>query len=333
MSGCRKADRRVTMEGKASEEWTARQRDVLDAALRLMVEEGDNLTMAGVARRASCSKETLYKWFGDRDGLLTATVQWQASKVRAGNFDRQKLDAGALRESLKRFAVNWLEVISSPTSIALNRIGVSQAAARDGNLGSIVLANGRFAIGKRMMPVLEAGREAGLLAFDDTETAFRTFFGLVGRDALQLRRAATGRPLADSYARRDDAEETHRFIPIALAPSDRAVLHARIERRFDSMLLAGFVDEVIRLRRHYQLDPNLPSMRCVGYRQALEFLDGQCDMRTFRDKGVFATRQLAKRQITWQRNFRENWGDLTEVDCLVADVEAQVWEIVARGLG
>lgn len=113
-------------------------------------------------------------------------MQWQASKVRAGNFDRQNLDAGALRESLKGFAANWLDVITSPTSIALNRIGISQAASRDGNLGSIVLANGRFAIGERLKPVLDAGREAGLLAFDDTETAFRTFFGLAGRD-VQIR--------------------------------------------------------------------------------------------------------------------------------------------------
>jgi len=120
---------------------TARQQAVLDAVLSLMVEKGSGLTMTAVARRASCSKETLYKWFGDRDGLLTATVQWQASKVRAGNFDRQNLDAGALRESLKGFAANWLEVITSPTSIALNRIGISQAASRDGNLGSIVLAS------------------------------------------------------------------------------------------------------------------------------------------------------------------------------------------------
>jgi AcrR family transcriptional regulator len=165
---------------------TARQQAVLDAVLSLMVEKGSGLTMTAVARRASCSKETLYKWFGDRDGLLTATVQWQASKVRAGNFDRQNLDAGALRESLKGFVANWLEVITSPTSIALNRIGISQAASRDGNLGSIVLANGRFAIGERLKPVLDAGREAGLLAFDDTETAFRTFFGLAGRD-VQIR--------------------------------------------------------------------------------------------------------------------------------------------------
>lgn len=165
---------------------TARQQAVLDAVLSLMVEKGSGLTMTAVARRASCSKETLYKWFGDRDGLLTATVQWQASKVRAGNYDRQNLDAGTLRESLKGFAANWLEVITSPTSIALNRIGINQAASRDGNLGSIVLANGRFAIGERLKPVLDAGREAGLLAFDDTETAFRTLFGLAGRD-VQIR--------------------------------------------------------------------------------------------------------------------------------------------------
>lgn len=193
---------------------TARQQAVLDAVLSLMVEKGSGLTMTAVARRASCSKETLYKWFGDRDGLLTATVQWQASKVRAGNFDRQKLDAGALRESLKRFATNWLEVISSPTSIALNRVGVSQAAARDGNLGSIVLANGRFAIGKRMMPVLEAGREAGLLAFDDTETAFRTFFGLVGRD-IQIR-LLLGDPLTlgKSEITRDAERATDQFLTL-----------------------------------------------------------------------------------------------------------------------
>src|SRR5690606_29156722 len=123
--------------------------------------------MAAVARRASCSKETLYKWFGDRDGLLTATVKWQASQVRAGNFDRQRLDAAALRESLERFAANWLSVISSRTSIALNRVAVGHAVSGKSNLGGIVLANGRFALGKRLKPVLEAGRAAGLLAFDD----------------------------------------------------------------------------------------------------------------------------------------------------------------------
>ncbi|MGO4175188.1 TetR/AcrR family transcriptional regulator C-terminal domain-containing protein [Bosea sp. TAF32] len=193
---------------------TARQQAVLDAVLSLMVEKGSGLTMTAVARRASCSKETLYKWFGDRDGLLTATVQWQASKVRAGNYDRQNLDAGTLRESLKGFAANWLDVISSPTSIALNRVAVSQAASRDGNLGSIVLANGRFAIGERLKPVLDAGREAGLIAFDDTETAFRTFFGLAGRD-VQIR-LLLGDTLTLSRAEiaRDAERATEQFLTL-----------------------------------------------------------------------------------------------------------------------
>lgn len=173
-------------EEPVSDEVSPRQGEVLDAVLDLLVEGREALTMAAVARRAKCSKETLYKWFGDRDGLLTATVRWQASRVRAGSFDRQRLDAAALRESLERFAANWLSVISSRTSIALNRVAVAHAGSGKSNLGEIVLANGRFAIGERMKPLLEAGREVGLLEFDDTEAAFRTFFGLVGRD-VQIR--------------------------------------------------------------------------------------------------------------------------------------------------
>lgn len=183
MSGAAARLQSTDGEGEAL---TERQQAVLDAVLALMVEEGGDLTVSQIARRASCSKETLYKWFGDRDGILAATVQWQASKVRAGNYDAQRLDASALRKSLEDFAANWLLVISSPTSIALNRVAVGQAMSAKSNLGETVLANGRFAIGERLKPLLEAGRKAGLLDFDDTETAFRTFFGLVGRD-VQIR--------------------------------------------------------------------------------------------------------------------------------------------------
>jgi tRNA dimethylallyltransferase len=156
-------------------------------------------------------------------------------------------------------------------------------------------------------------------------------------DAQRIQRALeivrlTGQPLAASYARREEQADSHRYIPLALTPGDRAVLHARIARRFDTMLLAGFVDEVAALRKHYRLDPNLPSMRCVGYRQALEYLDGYIDLPTMRDKGIFATRQLAKRQITWQRNFRENWGDLVELDCLADDLATRVWTRVEQAL-
>lgn len=196
---------------QAGEGLTERQEAVLDAVLALMV-EGDSLTMTAVARKASCSKETLYKWFGDRDGLLTATVRWQASRVRAGNFDRQHLDAGALRESLTRFAANWLGVIASPTSIALNRIAISHAASKESNLGAIVLANGRLAIGERLKPLLEAGRDAGILAFDDTEAAFRTFIGLVGRD-VQIRLLLGDRlALPPAEIERDAARATDQFL-------------------------------------------------------------------------------------------------------------------------
>jgi len=197
-----------------TDEPTARQQAVLDAVLSLMVEEGDQLTMTAVARRASCSKETLYKWFGDRDGLLTATVRWQAARVRAGRYDRPTLDIATLRDSLKGFAETWLAVISSPTSIALNRLAIGHAASRKSNLGGIVLENGRFAIGERLRPVLEAGRGAGLLAFDDSETAFRTFFGLVGRDVQIRLLLGDGLTLGRDEVARDAARATDQFLTL-----------------------------------------------------------------------------------------------------------------------
>ena len=195
---------------------TERQQAVLDAVLALMVEQGGELTMNAVARRASCSKESLYKWFGDRDGLLTATVRWQASKVRTGNYDRTRLDALALRDSFIRFAANWLGVISSPTSIALNRFAIAQAGARapGGGLGAIMLANGRFAIGARLKPVLEAGREAGLIDFDDTETAFRSFIGLVGRDVQIRLLLGDTLSLTPAEIERDAARATDQFLAL-----------------------------------------------------------------------------------------------------------------------
>lgn len=197
-----------------SDEPTARQQAVLDAVLALMVEEGDQLTMSAVARRASCSKETLYKWFGDRDGLLTATVQWQAARVRAANYDRQRLDIALLRKSLKDFAENWLSVITSETSIALNRVAIGHAASGKSNLGGIVLANGRFAIGERLKPVLEAGRDAGLLDFDDAETAFRTFFGLIGRDVQIRLLLGDALLLSPAEIERDAARAVDQFLAL-----------------------------------------------------------------------------------------------------------------------
>jgi tRNA dimethylallyltransferase len=88
---------------------------------------------------------------------------------------------------------------------------------------------------------------------------------------------------------------------VALVPEDRAALHQVIAARFDAMLAAGLVAEVAALRARHALTPGLPSMRCVGYRQAWEFLDGRIDAATLRATGIAATRQLAKRQFTWLR--------------------------------
>ncbi len=204
----------ASLEIDGGGELTERQKDVLNAALRLLVEEGDRLTMTAVARRASCSKETLYKWFGDRDGLLTATVQWQASKVRVAPVDRARIDLKSLTASLEGFASDWLNVISSETSIALNRVAIARAGSDGHGLGAIVLENGRIALARRLKPVLEAARDKGLLAFDDAETAFRTFFGLVARD-VQIRLLLGDRlKLTEAEIGRDAAPATQQFLAL-----------------------------------------------------------------------------------------------------------------------
>ncbi|MGM0952014.1 MAG: tRNA (adenosine(37)-N6)-dimethylallyltransferase MiaA [Pseudomonadota bacterium] len=91
----------------------------------------------------------------------------------------------------------------------------------------------------------------------------------------------------------------------ALAPAERAVLHQRIQQRFLAMLEGGFLDEVRGLMARGDLHPDLPSMRCVGYRQAWDYLAGNTDYQTFVDRGVAATRQLAKRQLTWLRKWQD----------------------------
>ncbi|HCX83031.1 MAG: tRNA (adenosine(37)-N6)-dimethylallyltransferase MiaA [Curvibacter sp. RIFCSPHIGHO2_12_FULL_63_18] len=98
------------------------------------------------------------------------------------------------------------------------------------------------------------------------------------------------------------ADSTRARALISLEPADRAWLHARIAQRFDAMLAQGFLDEVQTLRARGDLHLDLPSVRCVGYRQAWEALDGLWPLAELRDKGIFATRQLAKRQITWLRS-------------------------------
>ena len=139
----------------------------------------------------------------------------------------------------------------------------------------------------------------------DPETAAR----LKPNDAQRIQRALevfelTGQPMSRLLAQAPAPELPFTLLPVALEPSDRGVLHQRIAARFDAMLdpvSGGLLDEVARLRARGDLHLGLPSMRCVGYRQAWEYLDGGCDLPTLREKGIAATRQLAKRQLTWLR--------------------------------
>ena len=126
----------------------------------------------------------------------------------------------------------------------------------------------------------------------------------IGR-ALEVWRSA-GVPLSQLQVRQSAAQGESVPAPmIALEPQDRSWLHERIAQRFDSMLAQGLVEEVRDLRARGDLHPDLPSMRCVGYRQVWEMLDGHIIAAQMRDKGIFATRQLAKRQLTWLRSMRE----------------------------
>ena len=132
--------------------------------------------------------------------------------------------------------------------------------------------------------------------------------------ALEVQRL-TGRPISDWQRESTRVRFPARVLKLVLSPADRAVLHARIERRFDAMRGAGFLDEMRALRALPQLRAHpapleLPAVRAVGYRQAWEFLDGACDAATFRARAIAATRQLAKRQFTWlRREVDARWFD------------------------
>ena len=142
------------------------------------------------------------------------------------------------------------------------------------------------------------------LAQLDPTTAAR----LAPNDAQRIQRALeicllSGQPASNLYAeQQQQAAPPYRFLSLALLPSDRAWLHDRIARRFKLMLQQGFVEEVEALRAKYQLNADLPSMRCVGYRQAWDMLEGTLPAKELEERGIYATRQLAKRQITWLTN-------------------------------
>ncbi|HBA00602.1 MAG TPA: tRNA (adenosine(37)-N6)-dimethylallyltransferase MiaA [Halomonas sp.] len=121
---------------------------------------------------------------------------------------------------------------------------------------------------------------------------------------------ASGRPMSELWAEQRPETFPWRVLSVALAPQDRKVLHQRIALRFESMLAEGLIDEVAALKKRDDLHIDLPSMKSVGYRQVWEYLNGAYDRDELVSRGVIATRQLAKRQLTWLRS----WPSLTWID-------------------
>ena len=136
----------------------------------------------------------------------------------------------------------------------------------------------------------------------------------------------TGRSIDSHWQEQQALELPWNVIPIALMPEDRAQLHQRIELRFNQMLEQGFEAEVIRLRERGDLNLNLPSMRCVGYRQMWQYLDGELDWQEMHHKGLVATRQLAKRQMTWLRS----WQGAEVIDPLVENLFKKTLALIPR---
>jgi tRNA dimethylallyltransferase len=199
------------------------------------------------------------------------------------------------------------------------RDGLSNLPAADADVRAEIDDAAR----RRGWPALHAE-----LARVDPATAARLEPG----DAQRIQRALevfrlTGAPLSRHLGTRETALP-FMLHPIALVPSDRGALHRRIAERFDAMLAADLVEELARLRTRYALHPGLPSMRCVGYRQAWRHLEGEYDRAELRERGIFATRQLAKRQLTWLRA----WSGLRTFDCLDPHVAPKVLAAVQRAV-
>ncbi len=168
------------------------------------------------------------------------------------------------------------------------------------------------------------------LAKVDAETAAR----LHSTDTQRIQRAMeiyrlSGKPMSELIKHQEQDPLPYRILSIALIPSDRAVLHQRIATRFADMLQQGLVDELHRLREKYPLHRDMTSMRCVGYRQAWEYIEGEITEADLREKGIAATRQLAKRQLTWLRSMPDN----IEIDCLQNNLGEIVLQRIKQNQG
>lgn len=148
-------------------------------------------------------------------------------------------------------------------------------------------------------------------------------------DSQRIQRALevcylTGKPMSEMLEQQQNADFPFRVFNIALLPGDRSVLHDRISQRFATMLEAGLIDEVRLIREQFHVNGDMPSMRCVGYRQVCMYLDNEISFARMQETGVFATRQLAKRQLTWLRSM----SGLQIFDCLENKLARQIIDFI-----
>ena len=152
-------------------------------------------------------------------------------------------------------------------------------------------------------------------------------------DTQRLQRALevyelTGKPLSQWHREQEDQRLPYNVINLAVSPEDRAVLHERIALRFKLMLKAGFMDEARQLFERGDLNTSMPSVRCVGYRQAWSYLNGEYGYEEMVEKGIIATRQLAKRQLTWLRS----WPDVNWLDTLSDNLPGDALKVIKQAL-
>lgn len=225
--------------------------------------------------------------------LLDVRDPWQAySAAEFAQDARRALDDIAAR--------GRLPVLAGGTGLYFQALlhGLAAMPAADAAVRADIAAQA----GARGWPALHAE-----LAQVDPAAAAR----IHATDPQRIQRALevyrlTGKPISQWQQEARGVRPPFRVLKLILAPTDRAVLHERIARRFDLMLEQGFLDEMHRLRalpgmQAVEAPLDLPAVRAVGYRQAWEYLDGQSDAATFRERAIAATRQLAKRQLTWLR--------------------------------
>lgn len=174
----------ATEKANGIPELTERQSEVLESALALLVEGGEKaLTTAKIASASNCSKESLYKWFGDRDGLISAMMAFQGSKVGAAVGQEDLGSAAAFKDYLVRFASELLSVLAGDISLALNRLAIGQASNEASPLGPLLIENGRGVIEAKAVGFLNSAAEKNYLRFDDARQTYHVLYGLIVRDA------------------------------------------------------------------------------------------------------------------------------------------------------